>query len=303
MKTLRLLPPLALLALTAAGPALAALPESGRLTLDITVKGSGGTRGTQGKTSFKSAQSAHMAVTLHPVAGLEPINRLDSADAQQGYTQLTVATQARMPSETEAQRFAGQMQKEAAACNNDVACLQRVGEKASRMTMAWTGTPAMPQPAEGRYLNFSGMRLDECDMEYAVRIDDSIEGSIDDVGGPVPYLDQRKADYKGGERDATFLCTSMATLDTQADRLWVAASLPAPQGQVTHAYGKDRRSSAPSDGIGLQKEALAWVVEQLHGKVPRAGSRRTTLRLPLTVMGQKGEQLIDVDMRWRFDTK
>lgn len=302
MKTLRLLAALAL-ASSAASPALAALPESGRLTLDITVKASGATRGKQGKTTLQSAQSARLAVTLHQFAGLEALNRLDQGAARQSYAQGIAATQARMPSEADTQRMAEQMQKEAAACGNNVACLQRVGAKASRLTAAWTGAGAMPAPAEGRYLNFSGVQPEQCDMAYSVRIDERVEGSIDDVGGPVPYLEEKKADHKGSARDATLLCMSMATLDTKGDRLWVKAELPAVPGQVTRAYRQDRSSRAPSEGLGLRKEALAWVAGQLQGKVPRAGSRRTSLRLPLTVMGQQGEQTLDVDLRWKFETR
>jgi hypothetical protein len=292
---------LALLALANSGNA--ADPESGRLSLDVKIDGTGQTRSTQGKSAFRIAQSAHLAFTLHPVAGLEAINRLDEAGTQAMYAQQNAPVQARMPSEAEAQRMAQQMQKKAAACGNNVACLQRVGEEASRMTMAWTGTPAMPQAQEGRYLNFSGLQPQACRMEYTVRIQDSVEGAIDDVGGPRPYLEKKEVDYTGGEREATFVCQSMVTLDTKSGKLWVATQPPAPKGKLTRHYGADRRSDVPVDGIQLHKEAMAWVFDQLRGKVEGNGSRKTTLRLPLELLGQKGEQLVEVDMRWKFETK
>jgi len=298
---MKFLPLLALLAFTNAGAA--ALPASGRLTLDVKIDGNGMTRGTRGRADFKTAESVHLAFTVHPLAGLEAINQLDEASTQQAYQQVNAPVQARMPSEAEAQRMAAQMQKEAAACGSNVACLQRVGEKASRMSSAWSAAPAMPQPAQGRYLNFSGMELEKCDMEYTARIEDSVDGAIDDVQGPVPYKEQKRADYKGGARDATFLCVSMVTLDTSSNKLWVVTQFPAPLGQVTRLQGKDRRTSSPPDGIALQKEAMAWVFDQLRGKVERSGSRKTSLRVPTTLLGQQGEQTIEVDMRWKFDTK
>ncbi|RLM50707.1 hypothetical protein DVK02_17265, partial [Halobellus sp. Atlit-31R] len=161
------------------------------------------------------------------------------------------------------------------------------------MTAAWTGAPAMPQPQEGRYLNFSGMEPERCNMEYSARIDDRVDGAIDDVQGPVPYAEQKNADYKGGARDATFLCVSLVTLDTKTNSLWVATQLPSPLGQVTRLQGRDRRTSTPSDGIALQKDAMAWVFEQLRGKVQRSGNRKTSLRVPTSLMGQKGEQTIE----------
>ncbi|VXB38931.1 hypothetical protein [Massilia sp. 9I] len=298
---MKYLPLLALLAFANAGAAT--LPQSGRLTLDVKIDGTGLTRGNKGKATFKTAETVHLAFTVHPVAGLEAINRLDEAGTQQAIQQVSAPAQARMPSEADAQRMAAQMQKEAAACGSNVACLQRVGEKASRMTAAWTGAPAMPQPQEGRYLNFSGMELERCNMEYTARIDDSVDGSIDDVQGPVPYTEQKSADYKGGAREVPFLCMSMVTLDTKTDSLWVLTQFPSPMGQVTRLQGRDRRTSSPSDGIALQKDAMAWVFDQLRGKVQRSGSRKTTLRVPTTLMGQQGEQTFEVDMRWKFETK
>lgn len=295
---------LALLALanttSAAG---AAVPESGRLVLDVKIDGSGQTRGAQGKSTFKTAQSAHLAFTVHPVAGLEAVNRLDEAGTQAVLAQQNAPALARMPSEAESRRMAEQMQKKAAACGSNVACLQRVGEEASRMTMAWTGTPAMPQPQDGRYLNFSGLQPEACRMEYSARIQDSVDGAIDDVGGPRPYLERKEVDYQGGEREATFVCQSMVTLDTKTGNLWVASQPPAPKGKVTRHYGADRRTDTPVDGVQLHKEAMAWVFEQLRGKVQQKGSRKTTLRVPLNLLGQKGEQLVEVDMRWRFETR
>lgn len=281
----------------------AAVPESGRLVLDVKIDGTGQTRGTQGKSIFKTAQSAHLAFTVHPVAGLEAVNRLDEAGTQTMLVQQNAQVEARMPSDAEAQRMAAQMQKEAAACGNNVACLQRVGERASRMTMAWTGTPSVPQPQDGRYLNFSGLQPEACRMAYRARIQDSVDGAIDDVGGPRPYLERKEVDYQGGEREATFVCQSMVTLDTKTGSLWVATQPPAPKGKVTRHYGADRRTDTPVDGVQLHKEAMAWVFDQLRGKMQQSGSRKTTLRVPLDLLGQKGEQVIEVDMRWKFETK
>jgi len=300
MTTLRALAfilPLALFA--CAGAWAAAVPASGRLTLDIRIEGNGSTRGAQGRTTIKTAQSARLALTVHPLAGLEAINRLDHAAYQADLTQhatLVETRTPRMPNMTihaGAPRMAGQMQ-EAAACGSNLACLQGVRSAAAAATQ---------EAGEGRYLNFTGLQPEQCRLEYTARINDSVDGSIDAAGGPVPYSERRQADYRGGERDAVFVCQSMVTLDVKTDRLWVAVQPPAPRGQVTRLHGRRRETASPGEGLALQRDALSWAFDQLRGKVGRTGSSTTTLRLPVSVMGQPGEQVVDVDLRWKFEMK
>lgn len=298
MTTLRALASILPLALFAcAGALAAAVPASGRLTLDIRIEGSGSTRGVQGRTTIKTAQSARLALTVHPLAGLEAINRLDQAAYQADLTQHATLVETRIPPITlsaGAPRMAGQMQ-EAAACGSNLACLQGVRGAAA--------AAATQEAGEGRYLNFTGLQPEQCRLEYTARINDSVDGSIDAAGGPVPYSERRQADYRGGERDAVFVCQSMVTLDVKTDRLWVAVQPPAPRGQVTRLHGRRRETASPGEGLALQRDALSWVFDQLRGKVGRAGSSTTTLRLPVSVMGQPGEQVVDVDLRWKFETK
>jgi len=297
MTTLRALACLLPLALFAcAGARASAVPAAGRLTLDIRIEGNGSTRGVQGRTTIKTAQSARLALTVHPLAGLEAVNRLDQAAYQADLAQHTTPVEMRvphMPIDAGAPRMAGQMQA-AAACGSNLACLQRV-----------RGTPAAAatqEAGEGRYLNFTGLQPEQCRLDYTARINDSVDGSIDAAGGPVPYSERRQADYRGGERDAVFVCQSMVTLDTRTDRLWVAIQPPAPRGQVTRIHGR-RRETTSGEGLALQRDALSWAFDQLRGKLGRAGSSTTTLRLPVSVMGQPGEQVVDVDLRWKFETK
>jgi hypothetical protein len=47
---------------------------------------------------------------------------------------------------------------------------------------------------------------------------------------------------------------------------------------------------------------MEWVTKQLRGAL-RSGVRKTTLRLPTVGIDEKGEDVVNVEMRWNFDGK
>lgn len=268
--------------------------HAGRFVLDVKIDGTGQTQSGRAKATVTTAESLHLAFTLtgngQPVA----TNRLDPASLQ-----AAIPTPSANAPSHEQQR---QIMEQAQACGKDIACMQRIALEVGKQTAAWQ-TPAPAQFAEERYLDFMPGEPQLCKPEFRVRVADSTEGTQPDVQGPVPFSQKYSADYSGNTNDFAILCTANLTVDAKTKRIFVAAALPSAHGRVVFTQGSRTVSDSPDGTVNLNQRAMAWVMAQLKN-APRSGTQKTTLRYPISgAGGHRGEDVVNVEMRWSFDGK
>lgn len=142
---------------------------------------------------------------------------------------------------------------------------------------------------EAPYLMFNGET--DCRLDAALKIDERIEGSFNDVQGVVPFSTVARAE--GHERDAVVCPLIQAVLDTRDGRVWTQV-LPALRG-VPGTSTRTERGRQPQRHEGLRTpawhEAQDWLVQRLN-RLDGAGSDRLERKLP-------GGHL-DLRLRWSF---
>jgi hypothetical protein len=147
---------------------------------------------------------------------------------------------------------------------------------------------------ETPYLHFSGRA--GCRFDVAVKIDDRVEGSFEDVQGTVPYVQMTRAEQR--RRDDSACALVQAVLDTRDGRLWthVGAALREVPG-VTVRSEKGRAPQRHEGPVALQwLEGSDWLQQRLL-KLSSGGEDQA--RLPAGGAGRVDGQ-VEMKLRWRF---
>jgi hypothetical protein len=147
---------------------------------------------------------------------------------------------------------------------------------------------------ETPYLHFSGRA--GCRFDVAVKIDDRVEGSFEDVQGTVPYVQMTRAEQR--RRDDSACALVQAVLDTRDGRLWthIGAALREVPG-VTVRSEKGRAPQRHEGPVTLQwLEGSDWLQQRLL-KLSSGGEDQA--RLPAGAAGRVDGQ-VEMKLRWRF---
>jgi len=285
--------------------ALAAPEAAGRFVMDVKIDGGGRLQDGAAQANVKVSQSARIAFSVSGSGQPGPINPLDmsaQADmvARQNAAQAQAA-QANMPSQAKQMEIVQRAEKAAAACRNDVACLQRVAADVARQTASWHAAPVAAPQVDERYLTLQSANTNGCKAQYDVRIEDSVEGTANDVQGLVPFSRKAHAGSSGNAHALMQVCASgMIVHDLKTNKIWAATALPRVTGRAV-ATRNNRTSVDQRDAqLRLNDEAVKWINQQLMG-APRSGRQKTTLRYPSEQgITHKGEEVLDVEISWRF---
>ena len=143
---------------------------------------------------------------------------------------------------------------------------------------------------ETPYLHFSGRA--GCRFDVAVKIDDRVEGSFEDVQGTVPYTQTTQADQR--RRDDSACPLVQAVLDTRDGRLWtqLGTALREVPG-VTVRSEKGRAPQRHEGPVALRwMEAEPWIQQRLSD-LDAGGEDRA--RVPA------GGGQAEAVLRWRFE--
>lgn len=300
MKFFRLTP--ALLALMLAYPACAA-DHYGRLTVDVKVEGSGKSQRNRDYANSITSQNMHLAFSVKRPDGADAMNLQDHAGNAAAMGQQMEASRARAPSQEKQKEYMERMQKQAAACNNNLACMQEIALKVGRETASWSAPPPNTSADEGRYFNYVQVDPAACRAEFTARINDSVEGAYSDVAGMRPFTSRTTADFKAGELEKATVCVGGVTVDTRTGKLTANVSVPIVKGQYRATDGGRVTNESKDAQTEINADALKWAMAQVNAG-GRSGSQRTTLRLPTPAhMVGKGEQVLNVEVRWSFDGK
>ncbi len=272
--------------------------HTGRLVLDVKIDGTGHTQSGRATATVSTAETLHLAFTLASNGMPVATNRLDPASLAAAIPTPSSGA----PSQEQQKQIMEQAQKAAQACGRDIACMQKIALDLGKQTAAWQ-TAAPASHMEERYLDYAPGEPQLCKPEFRTRVADSTAGTRNDVQGLVPFAQKYNADYSGNANDFAILCTSNVTVDVKTNRIYVAAALPETRGRVLFTEGARTTSDSPAGTVNLNQQAMAWVMNQLKN-AQRAGMQKTTLRYPISgAGGHRGEDVVNVEMRWSFDGK
>ena len=287
----------------AAAPFSLAADQYGRLTVDVKVDGTGYAQRNKDYTKSITAQSMHLAYSVMRSGDGDDRNFLDHAGASAAMQKQMAASQARAPSQAKQQEIMQQAQKAMAACKNDMACMQNIAVKLGQQTAAWSAPMPDTSADEGRYLNYIQTEPAQCKAEFTARINDSTEGAYADVAGMRPFTTKRTADFKAGEMEKAGVCIGGVTVDRKTGKIMAQITVPTVKGRYVSTDAGHVTSDSASSQMDLNADALKWAFAQINGGA-RSGSQRTTLKIPTpsSVTG-KGEQTLNVEVRWNFDGK
>lgn len=302
-----------LLLCAAVTPAYAA-ERAGKLTVDLKVSGQehwSNTAGTD-QASVKYTQHVSFSTVVKTDGDVVDFNSRDPEDyAQQQMAkaarnaQSVARAQGQAPM-TQAE-FQARMQKEQAACKNDMQCLMQLATKASQWTnqmMAGMPTAAPPQQGSGSYLTYFG--FSKCGSKVHIDIDDSTEGSYADVQGSVPFSVKARANYDANPTELELLCNETNfVVDTVQKTFYGDGWLVQPPKGTTVWVDRGKTTQSQGD-IPFRGEVIDWAAKILR-KAPLTGTQKAVLpirssgpaNIPFAV--NKGEGSAQVEMSWRFE--
>jgi hypothetical protein len=290
----------ALAAALLCNPALAA-DKPGRLVLDVKIDGSGHQAKDRSQSRFNTVESMHAAFTL---LGGDPedSNRLDhDGNAATMQKQVNEAN-ARAPSRDQQQAMMEKARAQAAACKNDIACMQKIAMDMAKTTSSWSVRPAPVGASAGRYITYAAADAAICKPEYTAKIRNDVEGTFPDVQGLVPFTNTTSADFKASNMQSLPLCSAMLVLDQSTGKIYLSMQHADVLGNVKRTEGGRVRVNDSNIGVRMNQDALEWVAKTLNGAA-KSGKERTTLKIPTdSKLGGVGEKTINVEMSWKFES-
>lgn len=294
----------ALVLILALGSTFAQASErAGRLTLDLQIDGKGHQQKGGTYSKFTTRETMHLAFTLVSSGEPEDTNRLDIAGNNAATQKQVAQAKARTPDRAGQEAVAQQARAEMEACKGNVACMSQVAQKLGQQTASWNALPPDNSANEGRYLTFATPDASQCKGEFTAKITADVEGKLGDVQGLVPFTRTERADYRATALQAMSLCNGMIVLDIRENRLF--ASIPEVEIKGHKVWTEGSRTTLDTkDGeIRLNQDAFVWATKQLHNG-PRSGIQKARLKIPVsTTLGGEGENVLDVQLSWKFESK
>lgn len=291
------------LALASACSMARASERAGRLTLDLQIDGKGHQQKGGTYSNFTTRETMHLAFTLVSSGEPEDTNRLDIAGNSAAVQKQVAQAKARTPDRAGQEAVVERARAAMEACKGNVACMSQVAQKLGQQTASWNALPPDNSANEGRYLTYATPDASQCKGEFNAKIATDVEGKLGDVQGLVPFTKTERADYRATALQAMSMCNSMIVLDTRENRLF--ASIPAVEikGHKVWTEGSRTTLDAKDGEIRLNQDALVWATKQLHNG-PRSGTQKTRLKIPVsTTLGGEGENVLDVQLSWKFESK
>lgn len=275
----------------------------GRFTLDVRIDGAGHQAKGREHSSFTTEESMHLAFTVVGSGVPEDSNRLDHAANAAAMQQQVNEANARSPSQDQKTAIMERARAQMAACQGDLACIQKGAQALALQTSSWSVRPAAPGPNAGRYLTFASATQTVCKPELRATLRNNASGEFADVQGLVPFTNKNSADFKANPLQSLPLCTTMLVVDTSANTITVALQSPEIKGRSVRTEGSRTMFDYADSNVRLNQDSLDWVIKQLQGAA-KSGKQRTTLKIPTnTSLGGVGEKIMNVEMTWNFEVK
>jgi hypothetical protein len=275
----------------------------GRMTIDIQIDGKGRQQKGASYSTFTTHETVHVGFTLESSGEPEDINRLDITVNNAAVQKQVAQAKARTPDRAGQEAVADRTRVAMEACKGDLGCMSQIAQKMGQQTAAWNALPPDNSANEGRFLTFFTPDASQCKGEFTAKIQSDTEGKRGDVQGLVPFSKTERADYRATALQALALCNGMIVLDTRENHVF--AYIPDVEVKGHKLWTEDARTTLETkDGeIRLNQDALVWAAKQLHNAA-KSGTRKARLKIPIdTFLGGVGENILDVQISWKFDIR
>jgi len=287
---------LVLVALLALAGSAFAGQRAARLVVDAKIEGQDRlVKGPLGETS-----SGTLSETFRLTAILQSDGKLENSNRNEGRMAAASGPSGGAASRQAADARHREIREALAACKGEVQCVGRVSNR-----YFGGGAPAAARAGEGsgepRFLAYRGSQ--DCGADLHVRVQDAREGVLEDLGVSVPFTEKTTADHRASAGDKLQLCGGLndLVLDTRAKTIFVTLGDPPVTGQVVREQRTPPFHTDRSASLRLQKDAMAWIRQQLQG-APRQGTARAAV--PVTHEPRHSGSrtgTVNVELSWKFE--
>jgi hypothetical protein len=263
-----------------------------RLTVEVKVEGTEGVVGTGAdRTTAKFREGYTIVTHLQSDGELAQFNSKDPEYAQKmmGLAQSVHAkvnkAQGKAPvKKMTQQQIQDYVKTKQAACGADRSCLMKLAQEAQElMSNMDTGATAAAGSAVAytgneppRYLNFFG--YENCGGSAHVYVDRTVQGTVADTSGAVPYTIHDTADYNNNPVEVGLICVSHNLVLDPVDNSFYTDGAVYPSAKGNSVMTMRGRTDKSSGEAATHGEVYDWVNAQFR-HIPRTGTKNTVMKL------------------------